>query len=136
MATSYLAHHVALLAQLRAVLADVGAAEQVPSENHALFLDRFDELVAGLPQAPEEYAYLGQDLLSQIFSRYPQIAHQVPRDLLWFFGGDCLHFMPDEELALYQRLDERRHEAESRGEAFDWAQEQRLMALPDDAARH
>ena len=118
MATSYLAHHVALLAQLRAVLADVGAAEQVPSENHALFLDRFD------------------DLLSQIFSRYPQIAHRVPRDLLWFFGGDCLHFMPDEELALYQRLDERRHEAESRGEAFDWAQEQRLMALPDDAARH
>ena len=95
-----------------------------------------DELVAGLPQAPEEYAYLGQDLLSQIFSRYPQIAHRVPRDLLWFFGGDCLHFMPDEELDLYQALEERRFEAEQNDEPFDWNQEKQLLAMPQDQSKH
>ena len=134
--SNVVADHLVLLDHLRSILVAVGEAEQVPEESHSLFLERFDELRALLPIDPIESQYLGQDLMSQVILRYPQIAHLVPRDLLWFFGGDCLHFMPDEELALYQRLDERRHEAESRGEAFDWAQEQRLMALPDDAARH
>ena len=68
--------------------------------------------------------------------RYPQIAHLVPRDLLWFFGGDCLHFMPDEEIALYQALDERRFEAEENDEPFDWNQEKQLLALPTDGSKH
>ena len=63
---------------------------------------------ATCPSDPEASLYLGQDLVSQIFQRYPQIAHLVPRDLLWFFGGDCLHFMPDEEIEMYQALEERR----------------------------
>ncbi len=88
----------------------------MPEENHGLFLERFDELMDELPRDPEGAQYLGQDLISQVFHRYPQIAHLVPRDLLWFFGGDCLHFMPDEEIDLFQRLDERRYEAEERGE--------------------
>ena len=56
--------------------------------------------------------------------------------LLWFFGGDCLHFMPDEEIDLFQRLDERRYEAEERGETFDWNREKQLLALPEDSPRH
>ena len=76
--------------------------------------------------------YLGQDLICQIIHLYPQIAHLVPRDLLWFFGGDCLHFMPDEELDLYQALEERRFEAEQNDEPFDWNQEKQLLAMPQD----
>jgi hypothetical protein len=26
--------------------------------------------------------------------------------LLWFFGGDCLHYLDDEEIAAYQARDE------------------------------
>ncbi len=111
MANSYLEHHLALLQHLRNILGALGEAEQVPEENHGLFLERFDELMDELPRDPEGAQYLGQDLISQVFHRYPQIAHLVPRDLLWFFGGDCLHFMPDEEIDLFQRLDERRYEA-------------------------
>ena len=114
----------------------LGEAEQVEDDSHALFLERFDELVAQLPSDPESSQYLGQDIISQVFHRYPQIAHLVPRDLLWFFGGDCLHFMPDEEIALYQRLDERRFEAEENDEPFDWNREKQLLALPDDSAQH
>lgn len=61
-----------------------------------------------------------------MIQRYPQIAHLVPRDLLWFFGGDCLHFMPDVELDLYQQLEERRYAAEQQGESFDWVEEKRI----------
>lgn len=136
MATDYLEHNMTLLAHLRTILAALGEAEQIPEDNHGLFLDRFDELLTELPKHPEENHYLGQDLISQIFHRYPQVAHLVPRDLLWFFGGDCLHFMPDEEIARYQALDERRFEAEAAGEPFDWNQEKQLMLLPDNGQTH
>ncbi|EQM70758.1 MULTISPECIES: PA2817 family protein [Pseudomonas] len=136
MANSYLDHHLALLAHLRGILVALGEAEQVPEENHALFVERFEELMSELPRDPEASLYLGQDLISQVFHRYPQIAHLVPRDLLWFFGGDCLHFMPDEEIALFQRLDERRFEAEENDEPFDWNQEKQFLALPDESGKH
>ncbi|MFB8831438.1 PA2817 family protein [Azotobacter sp. CWF10] len=135
MPTSYLDHNLALLAQLRALLIALGEAEQVSDESHALFMERFDELLMSLPKIPED-RHLGQDMICQVFHRYPQIAHLVPRDLLWFFGGDCLHFMPDEEIALYQELDERRFEAEEQDKPFDWNQEKQMLALPEDSSRH
>ncbi|MFO3724588.1 PA2817 family protein [Pseudomonas sp. HLMP] len=136
MATDYQAYHLQLLHHLRTILVALGDAEQVPEESHTLFLERFDELLAVLPKDPLESQYLGQDLICQVIQRYPQIAHLVPRDLLWFFGGDCLHFMPDEELNLYQRLEELRYEAEQKGEAFDWHQQKQRLSLPDGDGRH
>jgi hypothetical protein len=136
MATPQLDYHLQLLHHLRTILAALGEAEQVPEESHALFLERYDELLTLLPQDPLQSQYLGQDLLCQVIQRYPQIAHLVPRDLLWFFGGDCLHFMPDEELDLYQRLEERRYEAEQNDEPFDWHQEKQLLSMPGDGASH
>ncbi|MDN5517338.1 dehydrogenase [Ectopseudomonas composti] len=136
MMASHLDHHLALLNHLRGILVALGEAEQVLDDSHALFLERYDELLAELPLDPVSSQYLGQDLISQVFHRYPQIAHLVPRDLLWFFGGDCLHFMPDEEIALYQALDERRFEAEENDEPFDWNQEKQLLALPTDGSKH
>jgi hypothetical protein len=44
--------------------------------------------------------------------------------------------MPDEEIALYQALDERRFEAEENDEPFDWNQEKQLLALPTDGSQH
>ena len=136
MASTNLDHHLALLQHLRMILGALGEAEQVPEENHGLFLERFDELLEELPRDPVGAQYLGQDLISQTFHCYPQIAHLVPRDLLWFFGGDCLHFMPDEEIDMYQQLDERRFAAEENGEGFDWNAEKQLLALPDDMPKH
>ena len=108
----------------------------MPEENHALFLERFDELLTQLPASPDENLYLGQDLICQIIHRYPQIAHLVPRDLLWFFGGDCLHYMPDEELQMFQALDERRYEAAQNDEPFDWNQEKQLLSLSTQGIQH
>jgi hypothetical protein len=44
--------------------------------------------------------------------------------------------MPDEELDLYQALEERRFEAEQNDEPFDWNQEKQLLAMPDDQSKH
>ncbi|RZA23814.1 MAG: dehydrogenase [Proteobacteria bacterium] len=136
MATAHLEHHLVLLDHLRGILVALGEAEQVPEESHALFLERFDELRAQLPNDPVESQYLGQDIMCQVITRYPQIAHLVPRDLLWFFAGDCLHYMPDEEIALYQALEERRFEAEENDEPFDWNQEKQLMAMSGPQSHH
>jgi hypothetical protein len=135
MSTSYLNHHLALLAHLRAILLAMGEAEQISDESHALFLERFDELLINLPHVPEE-RHLGQELICQVFHRYPQIAHLVPRDLLWFFGGDCLHYMPDDEIAQFQDLEDRRYSAEMDGVPFDWSQEKQLLAMPVDGSKH
>ena len=134
--SNVVADHLVLLDHLRSILVAVGEAEQVPEESHSLFLERFDELRALLPIDPIESQYLGQDLMSQVILRYPQIAHLVPRDLLWFFGGDCLHYMPEEELAMYQELEERRYEAAQNDEPFDWNQEKQLLAMPQDQSKH
>ncbi|WP_062380465.1 PA2817 family protein [Pseudomonas abietaniphila] len=136
MADANLDRTLNLLAHLRGILVALGEAEQVPEESHALFLERYDELTLLLPVEPIESQYLGQDLLCQVIQRYPQIAHLVPRDLLWYFGGDCLHFMPDEEIDLYTALEERRFEAEENEEPFDWDQEKQLLAMGQDGPRH
>lgn len=134
--SNVVADHLLLLDHLRIILVAVGEAEQVPEESHALFLERFDELLASLPIDPIESQYLGQDILTQVISRYPQIAHLIPRDLLWFFAGDCLHYLSDEEIELYQVLEERRYEAEQNDEPFDWNQEKQLLAMSVQDSKH
>ncbi len=136
MANAHMDYHLALLNHLRSILVALGEAEQVPEESHGLFLERFDDLLLQLPVDPLESQYLGQDLMCQVIQRYPQIAHLVPRDLLWFFGGDCLHFMPDEELDLYQALEERRYEAAQNDEPFDWNQEKQLLSMSLQDSKH
>lgn len=134
--SNVVADHLVLLDHLRSILVAVGEADQVPEESHALFLERFDELLASLPINPIESQYLGQDILTQVITRYPQIAHLIPRDLLWFFAGDCLHYLSDEEIDLYQALEERRYEAEQNEEPFDWNQEKQLLAMSAQDSKH
>ncbi|MDI2140682.1 MULTISPECIES: PA2817 family protein [unclassified Pseudomonas] len=134
--SNVVANHLVLLDHLRSILVAVGEADQVPEESHALFLERFDELLASLPIEPIESQYLGQDILTQVITRYPQIAHLIPRDLLWFFAGDCLHYLSDEEIDMYQALEERRYEAEQNDEPFDWNQEKQLLAMSAQDSKH
>lgn len=135
MTTPHVEQHLQLLAHLRTILVAVAEAEVVPEHHHVLFLERFDEMVAGL-RASSDDLYVGQDIISQVFQRYLQIAHLVPRDLLWFFGGDCLHYMPDDEIEKYQELEERRYQALENGEDFDWNHEIQLMFMPEKTPEH
>ena len=135
MTTQHVEQHLQLLAHLRTILVAVADADVVPENHHALFLERFDEMVADLRESSDDL-YVGQDIISQVFQRYPQIAHLVPRDLLWFFGGDCLHFMPDDEIDKYQQLEDRRYQALENGEDFDCNHEIQLMFMPEKTPEH
>ena len=55
---------------------------------------------------------------------------------MWFFGGDCLNFMPDEEIEMYQILEERRFHALENDEPFDWIQEKQLLTMPAQGSKH
>ena len=68
--------------------------------------------------AADVYSEVGS-LVDRLFTTHPDFAPTFPRELLWFFGGDCLHFMPDDEIAVYQQLDDQRGRAARRGEILD-----------------
>lgn len=78
--------------------------------------------LAGLQQQPHGINFLeqGQVLMCRVVGSYPHLMPLLYRDLLWFFGGDCLHFMPDEEIAAFQRLDEQREEAKEQQVPFNY----------------
>ena len=58
-------------------------------------------------------------LVDRLFTTYPDLAPTLPRELLWFLGGDCLHFMPDDEIALFQQLDDLRSQEAAGGDTLD-----------------
>jgi hypothetical protein len=60
------------------------------------------------------------DQVNTLFTHFADLTPLFPRDILFFLGGDCLHYMPDEEIQAYQALDELRYSAESQGKSFDW----------------
>ena len=62
----------------------------------------------------------GPALVSRLFDTYPEFAPTFPRQLLWFLGGDCLHYMADEEIEQHQQLEELRLAAASRGDTFNF----------------
>jgi len=120
----YFEHHRQL------ILALIDAAKQMPrlaehaprDEADNEFLEDLERLSEGT-QINETFISKGQASLCRIVARYPELTPLAHRDLFWLFGGDCLHFMPDEEIALYQRLDERRYSLESEGKTFNFAEE-------------
>ena len=96
--------------------------ELVKRTEHLPQDDPLRSLAAGFQALAEGDAGLyaeGPGLVSRLFTTYPDFAPTFPRDLLWFFGGDCLHFMPDSEIEIYQQLDDMRSEACARGETLD-----------------
>ena len=61
----------------------------------------------------------GPALVSRLFTTHTDFAPTFPRDLLWFLAGECLHYMPDEEINAYQQLDDMRAEAAAQGKILD-----------------
>lgn len=71
----------------------------------------------------------GPSLVFQLLTIAPGAAQDFPRDLIWYLGGECLHFMPDDEIARYSALDDDRRAAAGRGETFPWEQARSQVAL-------
>lgn len=84
--------------------------------------DPLRELTAEFQAIAEHGADLyaeGPLLVTRLFTHFPDFAPTFPRDLLWFFGSDCLHYMPDEEISGFQELGRLRLAAADRGETLN-----------------
>jgi glutamate synthase domain-containing protein 3 len=119
--TQYINYHVGLLQKFKdSIQAEAAflSTEQLTEED-AEFFNTLNEL-SQTSHYTETTSEKGQWLINRTVSAYSQFMPLLPRDLLWFFGGDCLHYMPDDEIAFYQALDELRFTAEDAGNHFDY----------------
>jgi hypothetical protein len=111
----YLEHCRTLLAEFSRTLA--ARTAELPKD-HPL-----SELAAAYRALDENGVDLytrGPALVSRLFDTYPEFAPTFPRQLLWFLGGDCLHYMADEEIEQHQQLEDLRLAAASRGDTFNF----------------
>ena len=112
------------LSHCRQLLSDF--AEELSKRTQSLATDDTLRILAAdfqlLPQDSDGdwYADAGP-LVNRLFTTYPDFAPTFPRELLWFFGGDCLHFMPDDEIAVFQALEDKRSQAAASGAVLDLA---------------
>ena len=83
---------------------------------------------ADLAGRPRDVMDEAPPLVARMLTIAPQLAEHFPRDLLWYLGGECLHFMPDEEIERLTALDDQRRAAVSQGQDFNW-REARASAL-------
>lgn len=84
------------------------------------FLDQFAALVDDFEHHRPEAYEDGQSLLVRLVRGYPQFVPLLARDLFWLFGGECLHFMSDEEIEQFQQLDETQAELEASNPPVDY----------------
>jgi hypothetical protein len=111
-------YEIRLLHQLTGFLAELTTKAQGLHSEHP-FMDWLLKTSATCEQRPIDYNLVTQQVIA-LFTHYTDMAPLFPRDVLYFLGGDCLHFMPDEEIAAYQALDEMRFEALAQRKTFDW----------------
>ncbi|BBB27178.1 PA2817 family protein [Amphritea japonica] len=119
--TAYQLHHLNFLkiAYNNFIKQEPFTLEEITAEEEQFILD-FQQLIHDFEQGVEHVYVDGEEFLDKTFRMYPQLAHLVARDLLWYFGGNCLHNMADIELEKFQQLDELRFAAEEKGEEFDY----------------
>ena len=96
-------------------------AQRTQSLDEAEPLRELARAFQGLQQPNVDLYSEAETLVCRLFTTYPDFSPTFPRELLWFLGGDCLHFMPDEEIAIYQQLEAQREETATRGEVIDFA---------------
>jgi hypothetical protein len=84
------------------------------------FLDQFAAVVDDFEHHRPEAYEDGQTLLVRLVRGYPQFVPLLARDLFWLFGGECLHFMSDEEIEQFQQLDETQAELEASNTPVDY----------------
>ena len=112
--TSYIEFHTTLLNHLleqtkKLITLEAGA----PFENGQNIIEQLESLLAGESILTEAFAFEGQTLVGNLIRNFPELMPHVARDLLWLFGGECLHFMEDNEIEAFQHLAESYHDAQS-----------------------
>ena len=91
------------------------------------FMARLTELVSG-DLTPEALYEKGQLFVEGIIANYPLVTPALNRDILWLLGGNCMHFLSDEEIQHYQVLEDLLYDAQQNNETLTF-QEAKAKAL-------
>lgn len=76
------------------------------NEEESDFFEKFDRLLSNIQQNDVDYSFQAQDLLAQFIRCYANLVPLIKRELLWFIGGECLHYLGDDEVSFFQDLEE------------------------------
>jgi hypothetical protein len=100
------------------------------------FLDQFAALVVDFEHHRPEAYEDGQTLLVRLVRAYPQCVPLLARDLFWLFGGECLHFMGDDEIEQFQQLEETLAEREAADTPVDYLSLRQSIVGETPSTRH
>ena len=101
------------------------------AEEELDFLEKWDELTESIRKNDANYTFTAQEVLSRFIRCYANLVPLIKRELLWFVGGECLHFLGDEEIDLYQKLEDRLYELDTQEKPYAISEE--ITALRDTA---
>lgn len=91
----------------------------IPEEDQT-FHSQLKDLISRLENPAEDATFDGQHWISRLFRNYPSLAPHLGREVLWYMGGEALHFMPDEEIEKFQQLDEAVQDSFENGSELDY----------------
>lgn len=89
------------------------------NEEEVDFLEKFDFVLSSIQKKEVDYSFQAQDVLTQFIRCYANLVPLIRRELLWFIGGECLHYLGDEEFQLFQELEERLYQLEQQNVSID-----------------
>ncbi|RDL45911.1 hypothetical protein DN730_02345 [Marinomonas piezotolerans] len=95
---------------------------EILAEEEQDFINKWNALIASAETRSSEFLFDAQELIARFIRCYPNLVPLMRRELLYFVGGECLHFLGDEELAFYQSIDEQLFDLESTGKSVDIAE--------------
>jgi len=111
-------HTLILLKDFLAFLQQAFPSDSLdPSSDEAALIEQLQALIVTMENGALQATYDGQDWLTRLFRNFPNLTPHMGREVLWYFGGDALHFMPDEEISKFQQLEDAMQEG---GEDFDY----------------
>ena len=112
--------HLQLLKQSYEAFRAKEAFQDIELDKDAIeFLASFEKLIKDMVHLDPNHVFSGQKLVTLQIAKYPDLTECWARDLLWYFGGDCLHYMPDDEIEKFQLIDEARFEAIDQERPFE-----------------
>src|SRR5690554_6624269 len=69
-------------------------------------LHQLEQVINSILEESDSGYALGQDWKVQMFTYLVQCCTAIERELFWFFGVECLHFLSDEGIVRLQQSDE------------------------------
>ncbi|TDO96874.1 PA2817 family protein [Marinomonas balearica] len=88
-------------------------------EEESDFIEKLNNLFNIPAEGNPDFLFELQEFVARFIRCYPNLVPLMKRELLWFAGGECLHFLGDEELALYELLEDEMYQQSTLGNEYD-----------------